>query len=116
MFDLTGKAALVTGATGTVAPSAGGAGAPATVGFTADFGQGPQTVTLALGEFGAVLVVSSNLPGQSQTLTLLVHDRYLRGDDYGAYTISTVLMAVAVTVLIAQIVFDAQRKRTRTED
>lgn len=74
------------------------------------------TVARTLGEFGAVLVVSSNLPGQSQTLTLLVHDRYLRGDDYGAYTISTVLMAVAVTVLIAQIVFDAQRKRTRTED
>jgi sulfate transport system permease protein len=74
------------------------------------------TVARTLGEFGAVLVVSSNLPGQSQTLTLLVHDRYTRGDDYGAYSISTVLMAVAVTVLIAQIVFDAQRKRTRTED
>lgn len=74
------------------------------------------TVARTLGEFGAVLVVSSNLPGQSQTLTLLVHDRYTRGDDYGAYTISTVLMAVAVTVLIAQIVFDAQRKRTKAED
>jgi sulfate/thiosulfate transport system permease protein len=74
------------------------------------------TVARTLGEFGAVLVVSSNLPGQSQTLTLLVHDRYTRGDDYGAYTVSTVLMAVAVTVLIAQIVFDAQRKRARTED
>ena len=74
------------------------------------------TVARTLGEFGAVLVVSSNLPGQSQTLTLLVHDRYTRDDDYGAYSISTVLMAVAVTVLIAQIVFDAQRKRTRTEE
>lgn len=74
------------------------------------------TVARTLGEFGAVLVVSSNLPGQSQTLTLLVHDRYTRGDEYGAYTISTVLMAVAITVLIAQILFDAQRKRVRTED
>lgn len=74
------------------------------------------TVARTLGEFGAVLVVSSNLPGQSQTMTLLVHDRYTRGDVYGAYTVSTVLMAVAITVLIAQIVFDAQRKRLRTED
>ncbi len=40
------------GATGTAAPSAGAAGTPATVGFTADFGQGPQTVSLSLGEFG----------------------------------------------------------------
>ena len=74
------------------------------------------TVARTLGEFGAVLVVSSNLPGQSQTLTLLVHDRYTRGDDYGAYTISTVLMAVAVTVLIAQIVFDAKRTRAKADD
>ena len=40
------------GKTGTAAPSAGAAGTPATVGFTADFGQGPQAVSLSLGEFG----------------------------------------------------------------
>ena len=40
------------GATGTLAPSAGAAGTPATVGFTADFGQGPQAVSLSLGAFG----------------------------------------------------------------
>lgn len=74
------------------------------------------TVARTLGEFGAVLMVSSNLPGQSQTLTLLVHDRYLLGNPYGAYTISTVLMAVAVIVLVAQILFDAQRSRVKTED
>ncbi|MGB3485698.1 MAG: sulfate ABC transporter permease subunit CysW [Mycobacterium sp.] len=74
------------------------------------------TVARTLGEFGAVLMVASNLPGQSQTLTLLVHDRYTRGDDYGAYTISTVLMAVALIVLVAQILFDAQRSRVKTDD
>ena len=42
------------------------------------------TVARTLGEFGAVLMVSSNLPGQSQTLTLLVHDRYTLGNPYGA--------------------------------
>jgi sulfate transport system permease protein len=33
------------------------------------------TVARTLGEFGAVIMVSSNLPGKSQTLTLLVADR-----------------------------------------
>ena len=74
------------------------------------------TVARTLGEFGAVLMVSSNLTGQSQTLTLLVHDRYTLGNPYGAYTISVVLMAVALIVLVAQIVFDAQRSRVKTED
>jgi flagellar hook protein FlgE len=48
----SGTIGAFTGATGTLAPSAGAAGAPATLGFTADFGQGPQTVSLALGSFG----------------------------------------------------------------
>ncbi len=74
------------------------------------------TVARTLGEFGAVLMVSSNLPGQSQTLTLLVHDRYILGNPYGAYTISVVLMAVALIVLVAQILFDAQRSRAKPEN
>ncbi len=67
------------------------------------------TIARTLGEFGAVLMVSSNLPGTSQTLTLLVADRYTRANEYGAYAISTVLMAVAVLVLVVQVVLDARR-------
>jgi sulfate transport system permease protein len=70
------------------------------------------TVARTLGEFGAVLMVSSNLPGKSQTLTLLVNDRYNRGAEYGAYAISTLLMMVAVLVLVVQAVLEARRKRT----
>ena len=69
------------------------------------------TVARTLGEYGAVIMVSSNLPGQSQTLTLLVSDRYNRGAEYGAYALSTLLMAVAVLVLIVQVVLDARRAR-----
>jgi sulfate transport system permease protein len=69
------------------------------------------TVARTLGEYGAVLMVSSNLPGKSQTLTLLVSDRYNRGVEYGAYALSTLLMMVAVLVLVAQTVLDARRKR-----
>jgi sulfate/thiosulfate transport system permease protein len=70
------------------------------------------TVARTLGEYGAVIMVSSNLPGTSQTLTLLVSDRHARGAEYGAYAISTLLMAVAVIVLIAQVVLDARREKT----
>ncbi len=69
------------------------------------------TVARTLGEFGAVIVVSSNLPGKSQTLTLLVADRYNRGNEYGAYAVATLLMAVAVLVLIVQVVLDARRAK-----
>src|SRR6201994_2490316 len=69
------------------------------------------TIARTLGEYGAVLMVSSNLPGQSQTLTLLVADRYNRGAEYGAYALSTLLMAVSVVVLIVQVILDARRAR-----
>lgn len=72
------------------------------------------TVARTLGEYGAVLMVSSNLPGKSQTLTLLVSDRYNRGAEYGAYAISTLLMMVAVLVLVAQTILDARRRKTRS--
>ncbi|WP_310768332.1 sulfate ABC transporter permease subunit CysW [Mycobacterium sp. Z3061] len=69
------------------------------------------TIARTLGEYGAVIMVSSNLPGQSQTLTLLVSDRYNRGAEYGAYALSTLLMGVAVLVLIVQVVLDARRAK-----
>ncbi len=69
------------------------------------------TIARTLGEFGAVIMVSSNLPGKSQTMTLLVADRYNRGNEYGAYAVSTLLMAVAVLVLIVQVVLDARRAK-----
>lgn len=67
------------------------------------------TIARTLGEYGAVLMVSSNLPGKSQTLTLLVSDRYNRGAEYGAYALSTLLMAVSVVVLIVQVLLDVRR-------
>ncbi|WP_018177798.1 sulfate ABC transporter permease subunit CysW [Jongsikchunia kroppenstedtii] len=60
------------------------------------------TVARALGEYGAVTMVSSNFPGVSQTLTLLVSSRYT--DDYnefGAYAAATLLMLIALVVLAA---------------
>ena len=39
-------------------------------------------------------------------------DRYNRGAEYGAYAVSTLLMAVAVIVLIVQVILDARRAQT----
>jgi sulfate/thiosulfate transport system permease protein len=70
------------------------------------------TIARTLGEYGAVIMVSSNLPGKSQTLTLLVADRYNRGEEYGANALSSLLMAVSVVVIVVQVIFDARRNRT----
>lgn len=69
------------------------------------------TTARTLGEFGGVIMVSSNLPGESQTLTLLVNDRYARGAEYGAYALSTLLMGVAVVFLVVKTTLLVRRKR-----
>ncbi len=58
------------------------------------------TTARALGEFGAVSVVSGNLIGQTQTLPLYVENRYDNFDLSGAYTASFLLAAIAVLVLV----------------
>ncbi|MBF6132982.1 sulfate ABC transporter permease subunit CysW [Nocardia otitidiscaviarum] len=67
------------------------------------------TVARALGEFGAVLMVSTALPGQSQTLTLLVHDRYNDHNVFGAYCAATLLMGIAFVVLLLMTLLERKR-------
>ena len=55
----------------------------------------------ALGEFGAVSVVSGHISGQTETLTLFVEDRYQAFDSIGAYTAAVVLAALAFMTLAA---------------
>ena len=54
----------------------------------------------ALGEYGAVAVVSGQLVGETQTLTLYVHERYLNFDQTAAFAASTVLALIAVLTLL----------------
>ncbi len=69
------------------------------------------TVARSLGEFGAVIMVSSGFPGVSQTLTLLVHSRYIDDHNtFGAYSAATLLMGMALVTLILMTLLD--RKRT----
>jgi sulfate/thiosulfate transport system permease protein len=58
------------------------------------------TTARALGEFGAVSVISGRLSGQTESMTLYVQDRYLAYDDVGTYASSALLALLAVTTLI----------------
>jgi sulfate/thiosulfate transport system permease protein len=59
------------------------------------------TTARALGEFGAVSVVSGKLSGQTETATLFVENRYQRFDETGAYAASVVLALLALATLLA---------------
>jgi sulfate transport system permease protein len=54
----------------------------------------------ALGEFGAVSIVSGRVAGETVTLTLLVEQRFQNFDLAGAYAASALLAAIAVGVLV----------------
>jgi len=59
----------------------------------------------AIGEFGAVSVVSSKVAGETQTLTLLVEQRFQNFDLAGAYAASALLALIAlVTLLVLTVV------------
>ncbi len=64
------------------------------------------TAARCIGEFGAVVVVSGNIEGKTQTATLRVDDAYqfAYGNYAPAYGISLVLAAMAIIVLIAMTV------------
>jgi sulfate/thiosulfate transport system permease protein len=71
------------------------------------------TIARSLGEFGAVIMVSSGFPGVSQTLTLLVHSRYIDDHNtYGAYAAATLLMGLAVLTLLFMTLLDRKRRTT----
>jgi sulfate/thiosulfate transport system permease protein len=58
------------------------------------------TTARALGEFGAVSVVSGRLAGQTESLTLYVQDRYQAFDDVGAYASAVLLALLAIATLV----------------
>ena len=69
------------------------------------------TTARALGEFGAVAVVSGHLKGQTETLTLYVQDRFEGFDVTGAYAISVLLALLAMTALLGMTYLDRRRAR-----
>lgn len=52
-----------------------------------------------LGEFGVVLMVGGNLPGETRTLSIAIYDRMQAFDDAGAGLMAAVLLGMAVSAL-----------------
>jgi sulfate transport system permease protein len=69
------------------------------------------TTARCLGEFGAVAVVSGNLIGKTQTLTLHVENRFQAFDLVGAYTASVVLAVLALMTLFLMNLFRKETPR-----
>jgi len=73
------------------------------------------TTARALGEIGAVLVVSSNVPGSTLTLPLLL---YQRDEQIGSqvttsvYALATELAVISVAVLLLMTLFGSRREKT----
>jgi sulfate transport system permease protein len=54
----------------------------------------------AMGEFGAVAVVSGNIVGKTQTLPLFVEEAYVQYNTQSAYAASVLLACLAIVTLI----------------
>jgi sulfate/thiosulfate transport system permease protein len=63
----------------------------------------------ALGEFGAVSVVSGKLQGRTETLTVFVQDRFEGFDMTTAYAAAVLLAVLAVSVLLTMTFLDRKR-------
>jgi sulfate/thiosulfate transport system permease protein len=64
----------------------------------------------ALGEFGAVSVVSGKLSGETETATLFVEQRFHQFDLTGAYAASVVLALMAMIVLLSMNLLNTRRR------
>ena len=63
------------------------------------------TTARALGEFGAVSVISGHVVGKTETMTLHVEERFQAFDYTGAYAASVVLALVAISTLVLMSLF-----------
>jgi sulfate transport system permease protein len=63
------------------------------------------TTARAVGEFGAVSVVSGRIEGRTETLPLYVQDQFEQFNTTGAYAGSVVLALIALTTVLAMRIF-----------
>jgi sulfate transport system permease protein len=67
------------------------------------------TTARSIGEFGAVAVVSGNVIGQTQTLTLRVSQEYQNFDHIAAYTAALELAVIALVTLFLMNLFHPRK-------
>jgi molybdate transport system permease protein len=67
------------------------------------------TFAHTLGEFGVVLMVGGNIPGETRTLAISIYDRTQAFDDAAAGTMSLVLLGFALVTV--SLVYGLERRR-----
>ena len=71
------------------------------------------TFAHTLGEFGVVLMVGGNIPGETRTLSIAIYDRVQAFDDRGAGLMAAALLALAVAALAVTTALGARQGRRR---
>ncbi len=71
------------------------------------------TIARSLGEFGALLVISGNILGRTQTATLFIHDGIEGFHPEGAYAASVALAGISFVLLIGM---EALRRRVEARE
>ena len=66
------------------------------------------TFAHTLGEFGVVLMVGGNLPGETRTLSIAIYDRMQAFDDRSAGIMAATLLVVATVTLMATTMLSRQ--------
>ena len=67
------------------------------------------TTARALGEYGAVAIVSGRISGATETLTLHIDSTYESFDTVGTYTTAVVLAVLAIVTLLAMNLFKKEK-------
>jgi molybdate transport system permease protein len=71
------------------------------------------TFAHTLGEFGVVLMVGGNLPGQTRTLSIAIYDRMQTFDDRSANIMAATLLIISVVTLMATTVLSRRVSPSR---
>jgi molybdate transport system permease protein len=71
------------------------------------------TFAHTMGEFGVVLMMGGNIPGETQTIAIAIYDRVQALDDRGAATMSSLLLALSLVTIGVVYVFANRVGRRR---
>lgn len=73
------------------------------------------TAARALGEYGAVNIVSGNIVGKTQTLPLYVEQANRLNDDTGAYSAGLLLAVISLIILVGMTLLTSRRRHQDQE-
>ena len=69
------------------------------------------TVAHTIGEFGVVLMMGGNIPGQTRTISIAIYDRVQAFDDHAAALMSALLLGFSLVAIA--VVYGLSNRKTR---